>query len=347
MEESLENRKGRLLWLDFGKAAGILVVLAVHAGCSLGPVTFYGGMVYMPIFFVAAGYTYRRREGEAYGDFLKGKAQRLLRPYFGISAFLWAFFWLKDSVLGGHPLDIKPLSVFGILYSRNQAYLSGHVGQNPGLLTLLNAPLWFLTAIFLVYAYYGLLGRSGRKTALLAAGLSCSVLWHHTTELLLPWSLEAVPYFACFFAAGEWMRRKDAVGLLARKGKLWMTALLLAAFLLLSRWNGSVNVSCGEYGRSMLLYLAIGSIGSLLVLVLGKGLEAVCWPIVRLLAVVGQETLGILCLHMFLFMFLRAGAGLAGLGEGWIQALLVVGSTAVLTLAGRIGRALRAPRRGG
>ena len=44
----------RLLWLDFGKAAGILVVLLVHAEWNLGLVTFYGGMFYMKFFLVAA-----------------------------------------------------------------------------------------------------------------------------------------------------------------------------------------------------------------------------------------------------------------------------------------------------
>ena len=60
------NSSGRLEWLDFGKAMGILVVLLVHAGCRLGLVTYYGGMFYMPIFFVAAGYTFRIKEGESY-----------------------------------------------------------------------------------------------------------------------------------------------------------------------------------------------------------------------------------------------------------------------------------------
>ena len=74
------NSSGRLEWLDFGKAMGILVVLLVHAGCRLGLVTYYGGMFYMPIFFVAAGYTFRVKEGESYGTFLLKKAKRLLIP---------------------------------------------------------------------------------------------------------------------------------------------------------------------------------------------------------------------------------------------------------------------------
>ena len=69
-----DRKKERLLWLDFGKAIGILVVLLVHAECALGPVTYYGGMFYMPIFFVAAGYTYRHREEETLLEFLKKKA---------------------------------------------------------------------------------------------------------------------------------------------------------------------------------------------------------------------------------------------------------------------------------
>ena len=84
MSRNAEQKK-RLEWLDFGKAMGILVVLAVHAGCSLGALTYYGGMFYMPIFFFAAGYTFRRKEGESYGTFLWKKAKRLLIPYFGTS----------------------------------------------------------------------------------------------------------------------------------------------------------------------------------------------------------------------------------------------------------------------
>ena len=107
--------KKRIAWLDAVKAVGILVVLLVHTGRSFGPVSFYGGMFYMPIFFVAAGYTFRVKEGESYGTFLLKKAKRLLIPYFGTSAFLWVFFWVKDCVLGGIPGDLKLASLFGIL----------------------------------------------------------------------------------------------------------------------------------------------------------------------------------------------------------------------------------------
>lgn len=332
MDASLKNKaKMRLCWLDFGKAMGILVVLMVHAECRLGFVTYYGGMFYMPVFFVAAGYTYRCRKEENYGFFLKKKAKRLLVPYFGASAFLWLFFWLKDSVLSGNPMDLKLFSVLGILYSRNQMFAPRGVGENRVLMDLLNAPLWFLTAMFLVYAYYDMVSRRRKKYQWLAFGLCISVIWHYATNILLPWSLEAVPYFACFFAAGELLREHGGEKIL-KDVRILGAAVIL--FLACTYGNGSVNLSVGNYGRSMLLYLVVGSTGSMLVFAIGAWIGRICPRLVSLIGLVGQETLVILCFHMFLFMFIRTAAAILGLGEGVTQGALVVGSVVLLTGGG-------------
>ncbi|MCD8198515.1 MAG: hypothetical protein LUE24_15370 [Lachnospiraceae bacterium] len=344
---SAKKEHSRLLWLDFGRAVGILVVLLVHAGAGPGVVRYYGGMFYMPIFFVAAGYVYRRRQGEAFGIILKKKATRLLLPYFGTSAFLWLFFCVKDT-------ELKLSSLLGIFYSRNQMYQAGFAGENPVLLDVLNSPLWFLTALFLVYLWYEALERSGKKELLLVLGLLFSILWHYGTELLLPWSLDAVPYFACFFFTGEKLRgRCDALHNVPDRqtcernntfGSVVGEAAILAVlivFVIAARLNGSVNLSCGDYGRSMLLYLVVGTTGSLLVFAVGIWLEKCCRPIARVISLVGQDTLMILCFHMFLYMFIRAGASLLGLGGRLTNTLLVVGSLIILTAAGRIWRGMK------
>ena len=49
---------------------------------------------------------------------------------------------------------------------------------------------------------------------------------------------------------------------------------------------------------------------------------------------VGRQTLPILCLHMFLYMFLQTGAGVLGLGDGLTKTVMVVGSLVALTVAG-------------
>lgn len=340
MDGSLEQneKKERFGWLDFGKVMGILVVLLVHAEGAPGPVTFYGGMFYMPVFFVAAGYTFRCREGETYGGYLKKKAKRLLAPYIGTSAFLWLFFWVKDSLLAGTPGDLKLFSVFGILYSRNQMHAMAYAGENPVLLNLLNAPLWFLTAMFLTYAWYGYAGRSRRKYLLLASGAALAVVWHYRTTFLLPWSLDAVPLFACFMAAGGLLREKRLEKLL---GELWFSGLLLVVFLVSSQLNGSMNLSNGNYGHSILLCLIAGTSGSFLVFTAGMWLEKKWPPLRKLFLLAGQETMTVLCFHMFLFMFIRAGASLLGLPDVLTQTALVAGSMVVLTGAGWMARQKR------
>lgn len=326
-----DKTKERLGWLDFGKVLGILTVLLVHAECAPGPVTFYGGMFYMPVFFVAAGYTFRCRDGEAFGVYLKKKAGRLLVPYAGTSAFLWLFFWVKDSLLTGNPGDLKLSSVLGIFYSRNQMYTMSYAGKNPVLLNLLNAPLWFLTAMFLTYAWYGFISRSRAKYVLLISGAAMAFLWHYGVKLLLPWSLDAVPLFACFMAAGELLREKKQEKFL---GELWFLGLLLVVFITSSQLNGSMNLSDGNYGHSILLCLTAGTTGSFLAFAAGMWLEKKCPLFMRFCSLAGQETLTVLCFHMFLFMFIRTGASLLGLPETLTKALLVGGSMTALTGAG-------------
>ena len=89
--------KKRIAWLDAVKAVGILVVLLVHTGRSFGPVSFYGGMFYMPIFFITAGMTFSYEPEESFGAFVKKKAKLLILPYFGYNLFLFLFFFLRGN----------------------------------------------------------------------------------------------------------------------------------------------------------------------------------------------------------------------------------------------------------
>ena len=145
---------------------------------------------------------------------------------------------------------------------------------------------------------------------------------------------DAVPYFTCFMAVGELLRKKDGIPVLLKKW-YWNLA-ILAVFVCLSLFNGSVNLSCGNYGISMFLYLFIGSLGSVLVFLVGALLERFCGIVIKVSSLIGQETLTILCFHMFLFMFIKVGVGIVGLGAGLTKASLVVGSLILLTPVGKL-----------
>ena len=98
---SLAKTKHRENWLDIAKFFGITMVVLNHMDLNIPVITFFGGMFYMPLFFVAAGYTYKNK-GEDFKTFALGKAKRLLIPYILCNVFLVAFFtvlnFLKASV---------------------------------------------------------------------------------------------------------------------------------------------------------------------------------------------------------------------------------------------------------
>ena len=301
--------KKRIAWLDAAKAIGILVVLLVHMGRSFGLVSYYGGMFYMPIFFVTAGMTFSYKPEESFGTFVKKKAKRLLAPYFGYNLFLFAFFFLR-----GHA-DMQTL--LGILYSRN-CLMPMDSATNVYFMQILNAPTWFLTCMFVSYILFWLLMRAAKgdsRKAFVGNGvyLLIAIALHYLCPILLPWSIDCAFYAVSFLIVGKLAAVQDWVGKLTKK-PLYLI-LLTSAFALASLWNGSVNMSVGDYGQSMALYLFVGTAGSLIVMALCNAFYATKhteW-LQKPLDFIGRHTLPILCLHLFVYSIIGTVLALLGI----------------------------------
>lgn len=295
--------KKRVLWMDIAKAIGILIVLIVHAEISLGPVTFLGGMFYMPVFFVLAGMTFSYRPEETFGSFLKKKARRLLIPYFGYNLFLFFFFFVKNSLLPGQVTKDSFFPLLGILYSRN-CLVPMDQSENVFFMKILNAPTWFLTGLFLTLVVFWLMqktakGNLRRLVRYNGVVLAAAVLVHDFCPVLLPWSLDCALYAVAFVTFGKIAAETKLVEQVSRKPLL--LAVLSAAFAGLSVQNGSVNMSVAEYGHSMLLYLIVGSLGSLLCMVLSFYVEKYVLWLAKPAAWLGRHTMPVLCLHLFVY----------------------------------------------
>ena len=301
--------KKRIAWLDAVKAVGILVVLLVHTGRSFGPVSFYGGMFYMPIFFITAGMTFSYKPEESFGAFVKKKAKRLLLPYFGYNLFLFVFFFLRGNA------DGQPL--LGILYSRN-CLMPMDSATNIYFMQILNAPTWFLTCMFVSYILFWILMRAAKgdsRKAFVGNGiyLLIAIGLHYACPVLLPWSIDCAFYAVTFLIIGKLAAVQDWVGKLLKKQ--FYLFLVAAAFVLAARWNGSVNMSVGDYGRSMALYLFVGTAGSLIVMSLCSALyetKHTKW-LQRPLECIGRHTLPILCLHLFVYSVIGMVFGMLGI----------------------------------
>lgn len=298
--------KQRILWMDIAKAFGILIVLIVHSGISLGPVTFFGGMFYMPVFFVLAGMTFTWRKEETFGAFVKKKARRLLVPYFGYNLFLFLFFFVKDSLLVGKVSPEALFPLLGILYSRNCLFGMERT-DNIYFMQILNAPTWFLTGLFVSLIIFWILMRAAkgelRKLFVMNSGvLLLAVLLHYFCPILLPWSVDCALYAVSFLIFGKVTADCGLVERLYKKPLALF--LLLAAFVGLSLINGSVNMSVAEYGHSMILYLAVGCMGSLLCLEAAFFLEKHTRLLSKGGAWLGRHTMPVLCLHLFVYSVL-------------------------------------------
>lgn len=297
----MSNKKERQEWLDIAKWIGMFFVLANHIGFSMGPVSLLGGTFYMAVFFVVAGYTFFPKSEEGVGTFAWKKAKRLLLPYFAVNGVLFFLYFAKDlwaRQVSGNTV----VSLMGIFYARNRLWAGDHPG-NLFFLTV-NPPSWFLACLFLTLVVYKKISTENKQenhramwitTALFA--LSCG--YHAYSPLLLPWSIDAIPLCLAFMGVGQYIRKIDLIRKLMDK-PYWMVPLVLG-FVLLSFLNGSGNMSIGDYGRFMVFYFINGLLGSVVCLLLSYVFYRKAGAIGRVLALLGRNTLPVLCLHLTVF----------------------------------------------
>lgn len=298
-------------WIDLVKCIAIFVVMVNHSQLAAPHLRFWGGMFFVPVFFVLSGFTYRIRE-ESFLTFCGRKAKRLLLPYITANGILFVFFLVKD-ILSGQVTPVKKLlDVIGIFYARNQMFVTEPkvlfppaAEGNIYFYELLNSPTWFLPALFLTMVLFEILvrisKRDGRKMLLGAVILLCMAnLWHYLFPLLLPWSLDAVPYFLIMFLWGYFMKRKQFLDYFDRKK--WILLLLFVGFLVCALINGSANYSVADYGRSTMLALYNALVSSTTLMYLIRRTEKY---IPGIFTQIGRQTLFLLCYHLFVFAMLE------------------------------------------
>lgn len=312
--------KSRLAWIDFAKFIGILFVLMNHIALNIPFIGEFGYVFCVPLFFVLAGYTYHQKE-ESFLQFLKQKARRLLLPYFTYSFFLFLFFFIKDYILTGKMNTITWNTFFpvlGIFYARNSLYpLSAQT--NIPFMTILNSPMWFLPALFVTTVLFEvcmrLFGTSWKKLSLnniMVFALGIAVLY--VAPFRFPWSLDTALLFLVFMSSGyilkpnmkaiaemESRRNRDNV-----KFPVHILALIILLMISVGMvfWNGPVNYSMGDFGHTVFTGTMVGIISSYSIMLLCYLLRN---HIPTGAALIGRSSLVIMCLHMFVFMFLKTG----------------------------------------
>ena len=273
--------KQRLDYIDILKGIGILLVIFSHSGAENETTMMYVGGVFIPLFFIASGYTYINDES-SFAPLILKRFRRLIVPYVFFSVLL-LFLYNRFSLL-----DIS-----GVFYSRYSLYPNGSE-DNIFLMGGGNPPLWFLTSMFSSFLAFYLLIKKTSK-AYLIIGVFAVYTWGcQLIPILLPWSLDTACLMACFMYVGLHMRKYDY--LLSFHGLVYLFVLFF--FIALCNINGGLNVSVREYGRSFLLYFSTGILGTLFLLWLSKMIKETI--VGKGLAIIGRHSLVIFCLQMFL-----------------------------------------------
>ncbi len=290
LKNSLVKIKHRENWLDIAKCFCIVLVVLSHTSIRIPVVTYLGGMFFIPLFFVAAGYTYRNKM-ESFKTFAMDKGKRLLIPYIICNVLLVGYFTIQGGLS-------KP-ALLGIFYSRSMLMVPG-TEWNMGLMNCLNSPTWFLTCLFLVYCMYYFIDckfkdADKRRKAILAA-MAAGIVLSKVSPVLLPWSIENALFFLGFVEIGHILKEGGLAWL--RKNE-WIYANFLIGFVIISYLNGGVNVSISQFGKSMIAYFAIGTTGSVLCMKAAELTEKYLKIFVKPLAFVGRHTLPIMCWHLF------------------------------------------------
>ena len=272
--------KERFDFIDIAKCIGIVLVVCSHSMYSDMMYAFNG--CFVPLFFVASGYVSPRKVDMAI------KAKRLLKPYFIFSLAIVALVLLSGL------RDITINNISGIFYSRYSIFREG-VDGNVVLMNIGNAPLWFLTSMFLAFvAFRALVGveRKSSRIVMIAVYLLVTYLFSRQ-PILLPWSLDTAFLMAIFIYAG-YLLRHELGGVL----KSWWSVLLLGGvYIVCMLINGYTNLSVGNMGKSIILALVCGIAGSVVLIKCSMLLEHV-GALKKAFVEIGKHSLTIFCIHM-------------------------------------------------
>lgn len=279
-KKSIDTR--RMQWLDALKGIGILLVIFSHTGLNV-PGLEYLTAGYMQMFFIASGLvcTFHRSTN----DFIGNKAKRLLIPYFIYGIVILLCF----CVIGGAEF-VK--GMMGLLYGKcsllNYPGFSDSIALPKG-----TTPLWFLLAMFTAYIIALVINKK-QENRLLLLGFIVLQVGLASQPYLLPWTLDLSIYFAFCILIGKYYK---FFFLAERRVPVFLIALVL--YFVLTKINGSVNLSIremGDYGLiSLILSFLIGFLYTFLVAFICRKFEKTA--ILKILSVIGRQSLRLMCIH--------------------------------------------------
>ncbi|MFO7837439.1 MAG: acyltransferase family protein [Candidatus Thorarchaeota archaeon] len=305
---------GRMDWIDATRGIGVILVILVHSIIpTVNPITIHLSSFAIPLFFIFSGITHNTKKyRNNVKGFLQTRAKQLLIPYFCLYGVVLILFVPFSSVL---EFSLTP----------NELFFWFIYGSGPPKLTL---HLWFLPVLYFGMALFvGLdyltqgLPSSFRWVLVGLLVFGAVLLQSFFSPMLVPWHLNAIFISSAFIIIGNETRRSRELDAWSF-GSTTLDALALGigslALLLLSRANGFVDLAVDNTGNSIWLYLATGTLGTVIVtlatnLVMGTS-ERICGLLLRF----GKHSQEVYEAHPLIFYLVGPVIMAAGVLLGWL-----------------------------
>lgn len=278
--ENRVSKMGRIGWIDAAKGIGIIFVILGHSPLSSDVRAFLYAF-HIPLFFFLSGLMIRDRHNIS----LAAKARTLLFPYAALCLILLFIYWSYEKDMNEATTTYAE-ALWGFVYSSATTLK-------------IDAPVWFLTCLFVAFAYLKAISSVRTDKGLLITGVVLAIVASFYSFVRvrfhlprLPWSADTALMAVFFMSIGYLSKPITRLLDEARFAPLLsFSAVSFLAVALVTHFNGRSDMLGFHFGRFYLFIPgAFAGIGGCL------ALASVLSPI-KVLATIGRNSLVIFMLQ--------------------------------------------------
>ena len=277
----------RIVWLDYGKAIAIYLVVLAHTALYK-PAEAFVYTFHMPFFFFMSGYLFSFEKYPSYMQFAKKRFKQLIIPYIilNLLTYLLWFFILRKV---GDDAN-EAVGVFSPLMAALTVSPKAMVHD---------VPLWFLAALFLVENLYYLLYKNKRYSVVVTATLFLIAFLNTKYNLVrLPFCIDIAIVALLFYRLGCVLREKGD-----KIFKPYLFALSALVLVLAFVFNGKVAMHTNTY-NNIFLFVAGGVAGCYFMSYICMILQNLCGER-KFVKYIAKDTLLICAFHLIVFAGLK------------------------------------------
>lgn len=246
--ETTEQKKTRILWIDYAKLLGIYLVILGHLNLSSVSANAVINSFHMQLFFLLAGACFKK---ESITSVIKKNAKGLLIPYVSFQLLTYPY-WFAKSYFQNHiefnfiNYMLKPFLgfMYGVVFDTKYSFM-------------VCGACWFILALFFIKLFSSMIVKlQGYLQLIICLILVCLSMLLKYFHITLPFSLNVsflcIPIFLLGFYAKDYIN--NFIKEITCKSKIIVAAILFLFLFTLANMNGVFHVGDGTWGKTIYLY---------------------------------------------------------------------------------------------